>query len=131
MGNDWFYIRDGQQTGPVPFEELTAMAGRGEIAAHDLVWCEGMADWQPAHSIDGLLPAGTAFPPGPGPGGPGGPPPGPGGRRPPAYQGRRRQPAKTGIPGLVIGNTAEQILSRVNCSVMALKPRGWQSPVTV
>ena len=101
MATDWFYIRGGQQTGPVPFEELRGMAERGEIGAHDLVWSDGMADWQPAHSVHGLLPADAAVTPGPGgPSGPGAPP-GPGGYA--AAPGSRRvQPAKTGIPGLVI-----------------------------
>jgi nucleotide-binding universal stress UspA family protein len=37
--------------------------------------------------------------------------------------------ARTGIPGLVIGNTAEAILQRVDCSVLAVKPVGFVSPV--
>lgn len=38
--------------------------------------------------------------------------------------------ARTGIPGLFIGNTAESILQRVDCSVLAVKPRGFVSPVS-
>jgi len=38
---------------------------------------------------------------------------------------------RTGIPGLLIGNTAERVLSEVECSVLALKPRGFVSPVTL
>jgi universal stress protein E len=37
--------------------------------------------------------------------------------------------ARTGIPGLLIGNTAENVLSRIKCSVLAVKPRGFKSPV--
>ena len=37
--------------------------------------------------------------------------------------------ARTGIPGLLIGNTAETILQRVDCSVLAVKPDGFVSPV--
>lgn len=37
---------------------------------------------------------------------------------------------RTGIPGFIVGNIAEKILNRVECSVLALKPVGWQSPVT-
>ena len=37
--------------------------------------------------------------------------------------------ARTGIPGLLIGNTAEAILQRVDCSVLAVKPDGFVSPV--
>lgn len=39
--------------------------------------------------------------------------------------------ARTGIPGFVIGNTAEAILQRVDCSVLAVKPRAFVSPVHV
>ncbi len=36
---------------------------------------------------------------------------------------------RTGISGLFIGNTAEAILNTVNCSVIAVKPPGFISPV--
>ncbi len=36
-----------------------------------------------------------------------------------------------GIPGLVIGNTAETLLEHVNCSVLAIKPKGFVSPITL
>jgi nucleotide-binding universal stress UspA family protein len=39
--------------------------------------------------------------------------------------------ARTGIPGLIIGNTAEEILDQVTCSVLAVKPPGFVSPVTI
>jgi universal stress protein E len=39
--------------------------------------------------------------------------------------------ARTGIAGLLIGNTAETILQRVRCSVLAVKPDDFVSPVTV
>lgn len=37
--------------------------------------------------------------------------------------------ARTGIPGFIIGNTAENILQKLSCSLMALKPQGFVSPV--
>jgi nucleotide-binding universal stress UspA family protein len=37
--------------------------------------------------------------------------------------------ARTGIPGLFIGNTAEAILEQLQCSVLAVKPPGFESPV--
>lgn len=37
---------------------------------------------------------------------------------------------RTGIPGFVIGNTADTILQRIDCSVLAVKPAGFVSPVT-
>ena len=37
--------------------------------------------------------------------------------------------ARTGIPGFIIGNTAEAILDQLQCSVLAIKPPGFVSPV--
>ncbi len=39
--------------------------------------------------------------------------------------------ARTGIAGLLIGNTAESILSQVDCSVLAVKPAGFETPVSI
>ncbi len=39
--------------------------------------------------------------------------------------------ARTGIPGLFMGNTAETILNQIDCSVMAIKPPGFATPVTL
>ncbi len=38
--------------------------------------------------------------------------------------------ARTGIPGLIIGNTAENIVQNLGCSLLALKPETFVSPVT-
>lgn len=37
---------------------------------------------------------------------------------------------RSGIDGVLIGNTAEQVLSKVYCSVLALKPDGFITPIT-
>lgn len=37
--------------------------------------------------------------------------------------------ARTGIPGLIIGNTAEEVINELQCSVLAVKPPGFVSPV--
>lgn len=39
--------------------------------------------------------------------------------------------ARTGISGLIIGNTAEAILDQLTCSVLAIKPPGFRTPVKV
>ncbi len=39
--------------------------------------------------------------------------------------------ARTGIPGFIMGNTAETILNQINCSVLAIKPPGFVTPVTL
>ncbi len=37
--------------------------------------------------------------------------------------------ARTGVPGLIMGNSAETILSQIDCSVLAIKPPGFVSPI--
>lgn len=37
--------------------------------------------------------------------------------------------ARTGISGFFIGNTAETILNQLDCSVLAIKPQGFKTPV--
>ncbi len=63
--------RNGKQTGPFPLEQLKAMAASGELLPTDLVWTEGMANWEPASTIPGLFQAAapavapvTVMPPG-------------------------------------------------------------------
>lgn len=36
---------------------------------------------------------------------------------------------RSGVPGLLIGNTAERVVDAVACSILALKPAGFLSPV--
>ncbi|MEM7721127.1 MAG: universal stress protein [Pseudomonadota bacterium] len=37
--------------------------------------------------------------------------------------------ARTGVSGVIIGNTAEDILNRVDCSIVAVKPSSFKSPL--
>jgi hypothetical protein len=53
-----FYVKCGQKQGPVSDEELQNLISRGTIGPNDLVWKEGMADWQKASTVPGLV-----FPP--------------------------------------------------------------------
>ena len=39
--------------------------------------------------------------------------------------------ARTGIPGFIMGNTAETILNQIDCSVLTLKPAGFITPITL
>ena len=56
MATEWHHARDGEQTGPVSFDELKWRASAGLLRADDLVWCEGMTGWEPAARIAGLIP---------------------------------------------------------------------------
>ena len=66
----WFYAANGQQQGPFPEAQLRDLITRGTVRADTLVWSEGMAGWQRAAEIPGLMPAGAAPPPMSQPGGP-------------------------------------------------------------
>ena len=37
--------------------------------------------------------------------------------------------ARSGVSGIIMGNTAEQILDQLGCSVLALKPEGFVCPI--
>jgi nucleotide-binding universal stress UspA family protein len=39
--------------------------------------------------------------------------------------------ARSGISGLLLGNTAETLINRVECSVIAIKPAGFKTPIHV
>ncbi len=51
----WFFHHAGTQSGPLTWSELKEHAGRGEIDKDDLVWQPGMADWEPAGTVEGLF----------------------------------------------------------------------------
>ncbi|BCX49944.1 interferon-induced protein [Haloferula helveola] len=42
----WYYSNNGQQSGPVTEAELRDKIASREIGADDLVWTEGMSEWQ-------------------------------------------------------------------------------------
>jgi GYF domain 2 len=58
----WFYASEGQQKGPFPEAQLRDLIIRGAVRADTLVWTEGMAGWQRASEIPGLMPGGSGPP---------------------------------------------------------------------
>ncbi len=59
--NEWYYAKDGQQSGPVRFEQLSELAKNGGLSAQDLVWNSTMKDWTPAGQVQGIFsPASSA-----------------------------------------------------------------------
>ncbi|MBC7782518.1 MAG: CD225/dispanin family protein [Burkholderiales bacterium] len=54
MADQWYYAHGGQQLGPVTIAELRQKIVWGEIQPQALVWTEGMATWQAAHTVAGL-----------------------------------------------------------------------------
>src|SRR5882672_9497358 len=66
----WFYASEGQQLGPYPEAHLRDLIARGSIRADTLVWTEGMAGWQKAAEIPGLMSGPSGAPEIPGASGP-------------------------------------------------------------
>ena len=58
----WFFASQGKQQGPYPEARLREFIANGTVTAETLVWSEGMAGWQKAGDIPGLL-AGASGPP--------------------------------------------------------------------
>ena len=51
----WHYIHAGNQVGPITFTDLQRLATLGDLDRSDVVWSEGMADWEPADSVAELF----------------------------------------------------------------------------
>jgi hypothetical protein len=60
--SQWFFTHNGIQGGPTSGEQIRAMAAQGQLGPDDLLWRDGMTQWQPARSVGELFPPG---PPGP------------------------------------------------------------------
>jgi hypothetical protein len=56
----WYYAKANTRYGPLTGPELRQLANSGKLLSEDLVWKNGMADWQPAHTMPGLLPQQSA-----------------------------------------------------------------------
>ncbi|MBI2806128.1 MAG: SEL1-like repeat protein [Planctomycetes bacterium] len=52
---EWYYAKDGKKLGPCSVPQLKELAAKGQLAAADLVWKVGLAQWVPAQTIKGLF----------------------------------------------------------------------------
>ena len=59
----WYYARDGAQQGPVSEEEMKRLAEAGTLRPQDLVWREGLAQWQPAQQATTYFAGAAVAPP--------------------------------------------------------------------
>lgn len=52
MEKMWYYVVGGKdKAGPVPESQLRSLVADGQVQSGDLVWAEGMAEWQPAGAV--------------------------------------------------------------------------------
>ncbi|MDA9430420.1 DUF4339 domain-containing protein [Bradyrhizobium sp. CCBAU 51627] len=58
----WFYASEGKQQGPYPEGQFRGLIAQGIVRPETLVWTEGMAGWQKAAEIPGLIAGGGAPP---------------------------------------------------------------------
>lgn len=51
----WFYANSTQSQGPVDLATLLGLQEEGVVSAQTLVWCQGMAGWQPLHQVSAAI----------------------------------------------------------------------------
>jgi hypothetical protein len=56
----WYYSKGGEQKGPVEQQELQRLLSSGEVKSSDLVWRDGLANWQPASQVPELAATASA-----------------------------------------------------------------------
>jgi hypothetical protein len=54
--HQWYYAEENQQRGPVTLEALQGLVQDGRVGPRNLVWTEGMKDWQEAQTVAELRP---------------------------------------------------------------------------
>ncbi len=54
---EWFYLKDGEKAGPLPWSQLRQLAASSKLRPTDHVWKEGMPSWSAANSVAHLFPA--------------------------------------------------------------------------
>jgi len=58
---EWYYSKNNESKGPIPFSELERLALVGELLPDDYVWTGGMQTWLPATTIPTLFEPITGF----------------------------------------------------------------------
>jgi uncharacterized RDD family membrane protein YckC len=60
---NWYYVKEGQQTGPISQGELAELFASGKITGETLIWREGLPQWQSYTSVLGSRASAEAIPP--------------------------------------------------------------------
>jgi hypothetical protein len=51
---DWYWMKNGEEHGPVDTAHLKQLARTGQIGPTDTIWREGLPNWVPASQANGL-----------------------------------------------------------------------------
>lgn len=51
----WYYVQEGKQAGPVDDATFRQWIAENRIGPEQLIWCEGMTQWQAAGTVPGLF----------------------------------------------------------------------------
>ncbi|MFA7172085.1 MAG: DUF4339 domain-containing protein [Kiritimatiellia bacterium] len=55
MNNNWYYIKDGEQVGPLPLDELQRLVASNALLRSDVVWCpEFGSQWRKLETVEEL-----------------------------------------------------------------------------
>ncbi len=60
---EWYCYVGGRRYGPISEDVLRQWAAEGRLRPTDQVWTEGMAEWAPARTVEGIFPPGAVGPP--------------------------------------------------------------------
>ncbi len=52
---EFFVTREGKEFGPYTLEDVQGYLETGFLKSNDLGWCEGMQDWKPLNTIEGII----------------------------------------------------------------------------
>jgi len=64
MNDRWFYCKEGERQGPLPFDALYAMVAARALLPSDLVWCSDFGgEWRPVSDVAELCQSKAAVPP--------------------------------------------------------------------
>jgi hypothetical protein len=108
MGDQWFYGRGSDITGPVSGPELAGLVASGTLLPTDTVWRDGVEDGVPAGQVPELFPAAA---------------PEPTGYRTPTARGR----AVAGKGATIVGQDGVNVKFRMKCTTCGKEDSSWKS----
>jgi len=47
----WYFVKNQQQVGPIPLNQLGQLAATGQLGPNEMVWRKGMAEWTIARNV--------------------------------------------------------------------------------